>query len=112
MYGSYKQSAEALADNILKVISATETGITYLKYCEMLQELQFSYNKFDMSRQGVEKGYSSYVSLSGAVTYLNLAKDYWKMKIDHDTDESKMQEMWQKAGEAYRAAMKDLASGR
>ncbi len=114
MYGSYKESADVLADNILKVISATETGITYVKYCEMLQELQFSLNKVSMGRHDIEKGYSSYSNLSMAVFYLNEAKDWWKIKMDSDNDkyDYEMQAMWQRASAAYKAAMSDLAAGK
>lgn len=109
MYGSYKVAAESVADNLLKVLSAVEVGINFTKYGEMIQELQFTYNKFEMARSDQERTYKSFQHLSQAVGYLKVAHDYWSLKIKYprgcDECDDKMQEMWQKTKEEYTTAM-------
>lgn len=47
MYPAYKESAAALADEILKFISATQTGLSRTQHSERLQNLQFVYNNLN-----------------------------------------------------------------
>lgn len=118
MYGNYKKSAETVADNLLKMISATETGINYQKHSEMLQELQFSFNKFSLSIDKSEKMYESFYHLSASVHHFKQAQHWWDKSIDSvreglvaDLEKKYMQEEWAKAMEEYSAAMKSLSKG-
>lgn len=120
MYGSYKKAAEVLADNLLKVISATEAGITYVKYGEMLQELQFSLNKFQMRCSAEEKNHPSYLALTLAVDSVNNANRLWKLKIEFPDvsretrakAEEGIQESWKTAAKGYQTAMEALSQNK
>ncbi len=118
-HGPYKAAAQPLTDNLLKVISATETGITLNKYSEMLQELQFTYNKFLLACDDRDKEFHSFQHLSSAVEFFRFAQGCWQRKTDEslkdhyqsaDEEEKRLQEAWKKGQRQYVEAMKDLAN--
>jgi regulator of protease activity HflC (stomatin/prohibitin superfamily) len=113
MYPSYKKAAEALADEILKLLSAVEVGITYQDYTKRLQDVQFSYNKLVLANGGEESltHYSSFLSLVKAVEALKLGGTWWKRDFDYSESqfENELQESWKEARSNYSAAMAALA---
>ncbi|MBN2562631.1 MAG: hypothetical protein JXQ75_17030 [Phycisphaerae bacterium] len=113
MYPSYKKAAELLADELLKLLSATEVGITYQDHMERLQDMQFSYNKLVLANGGEAslQQYSSFRRLKDAVDELNRAQLSWKRKneLGDSFFENQLQEHWKAAQKHYSAAMAALA---
>ncbi|MEK6642912.1 MAG: hypothetical protein AABZ08_03320 [Planctomycetota bacterium] len=114
MYPSYKKAAESLADEILKLLSAVEIGITYDDFTKRLQDLQFNYNKFVLANGGEASltNFSSYQSLVKAVDRIKHIGRSWKLKIDAGTSkgmEDAIREMWKAIGKDHSAAMAALA---
>jgi hypothetical protein len=81
MYPEYKKSAEDVADQILKFISATESSLTLQDHRAYLQELVFKYNKFLLRCTPTERRYDSCLALGQAVGRFKRAQTLWDLKL-------------------------------
>ena len=115
MYPKYKESAETVADKLLEIHSATEIGISYVKYNEMLTDLQFLWNKFMFGCSDSEKQHKSFSALSKSRDSFYLASQVWKQKIDDIvTDEdgtALIRASWTDAMTNYEDAMAAMGEG-
>ncbi len=116
MYPDYKRSAEALADEILRLQSATEVGINKQDYSKRLQELRYAYNKFDIAHREYYLSYKSSLHLKLAVVAFQMAQAAWDFKIENlsnkeakELAEKQIQDYWKDARNHYEIAMAALA---
>jgi hypothetical protein len=86
MYGEYRKSAEAVADYILRFLSATESSLTLEDHRHKLQELVYAYNKFDSPRTPLERKRESYAALTRAVAEFKRAQAAWDLKAEVSAD--------------------------
>jgi hypothetical protein len=115
MYPAYNDSAGELANELLKMLSAIQAGLSYVQHSERLQQLQFVYNKFEMRCLPAEKKYTSYRLLSECVGKFHEAGAAWKNKIDSPSRsssyETELQQAWSEARAKHREAMAALKRG-
>jgi len=109
---AYKESAETLADGILRLVSATESGISREEYGERLQTLKLQCDRFVLRCNATEKKKTSYISLKMAVSMLNAATDFRDGSPDVKLrSENLMRDSCEKARYHHRRALAFLADG-
>ena len=72
---AYKESAEALAEDILQLVSAAESGISREEYRQRLQSLKAQCDRFALKCSGAEARRPSCANLKLAVSVLEAAAD-------------------------------------
>jgi hypothetical protein len=110
---AYKESAEALAEDILRLVSAAESGISREEYAERLQTLKLQCDRFVLRCSGTEAKKPSCASLKLAVSVLGAAAEVRNGSPDvRRGSENPMRDSCEKARYHHRRVLAFLAEGR
>ena len=118
MYPEYKTSAADLADYLLRLVSSTESSLSYQQHTELNQELRFKFNKFDLRCSEEERKYASYKELRESVDAFGNAQTAWREKMSatgkakKDAFDDTLQFEWAAAHFHYKKAMSALGEGK